>query len=70
MQVQTLLYFVNQYGIRGSETVLHRMRTWYNQQARLAQRESKKEDAYRFADYADRFTALINAHKSEYKGAR
>lgn len=67
MQVQSLLYFVNQYGTRRAETVLHRMRTWYNQQARLAQREGHTSDAYRFSAYADHFTMLINCHKAEYK---
>lgn len=55
-------YFLSTYGRRAT-TVMHRMRTWYNQQARLAERERRKGDAFRFSQMADIMTMNINAAK-------
>lgn len=57
--MQSTKYFHSQYGVKRGTTVMHRMRTWYNQQARLAERQGHRADAQRFAGMADRMTANI-----------
>lgn len=54
-------HFISHYGALQGVTVMHRMRTWYNQQARLAGRENRMADAQRFQGMADRMTANIKA---------
>jgi hypothetical protein len=60
MAMQPRNYFLNHYGNKRGTTVMHRMRTWYNSQARLAQREGRTADGNHFQSMADRMTANIN----------
>lgn len=55
-------YFFRTYRNRAT-TVMHRMRTWYNQQARLADREKRYADANRFQAMANGMTSNINEAK-------
>lgn len=60
-EMHTHAHFLGHFGVRQGTTVMHRMRTWYNQQARLAGRENRHSDAQRFQRMADTMTANINA---------
>lgn len=57
--MQSFKYFLKTYGNARGRTVMHRMRTWYNQQAKLAQREGRTGDFLRFTGLADAMTIRI-----------
>ncbi|AGC35577.1 hypothetical protein HOS22_gp08 [Rhizobium phage RHEph08] len=59
MLVQNREYFINQYGKQRGVTVMHRMRTWYSMQFKLAQREKRTADATRFSGLIDHMSTLI-----------
>ena len=62
--MQNFTYFLNTYGKQRGTTVMHRMRTWYNTQARLADRENKPDESARFASMADAMSVNISGAKA------
>jgi hypothetical protein len=63
LQVQTLEYFRGNYGNRAL-TVMHRMRTWYNQQARSESKKGHEQQAQTYSAYADVMTSRIEEFNS------
>lgn len=64
MNILSLADFKKVHGRRAT-TVMHRMRTWYNQQARKSERENDMYSAYRYSAAADIMTSRINENKKE-----
>ncbi len=64
MQMQTSVYFRKTYGNARSITVMHRMRTWYNQQAKKAAQEHDTLKVARMNTAAAELTKFINADKA------
>lgn len=62
--MQTLEYFKSTYGNRYI-TVMHRMRTWYNQQAKKAAHEHETDRVFRMNSYAASLTEKINTVKQK-----
>ncbi|QIG73167.1 hypothetical protein [Rhizobium phage RHph_I40] len=59
MLVQPREYFINQYGKQRGITVMHRMRTWYSMQYKLAQREKRAADAAHYTGMIIHMNTLI-----------
>ena len=59
MQIQKLAYFLSTYGYKRGLTVMHRMRTWYNHQARVYQRAGFDAMATKYHGMADAMTSNI-----------
>lgn len=57
--MQSFKYFLKTYGNAQGRTVMHRMRTWYSQQAKLAERERRQHDADRFNWMAEQMSIRI-----------
>ena len=59
MQIQTLAYFLSTYGYKRGLTVMHRMRTWYNHQARIHGYSGNGVLADKYHGMADAMTSNI-----------
>lgn len=67
IRVASAGYFISHYRMRGDVFgVLHRMRTWYNQQARHSDKDNDIKAAQRYAQAADAVSARIKEVEEFY----
>lgn len=70
MYIRRISYFLHTYGHKRGLTVLHRMRTWYNHQARVNAAHGNDGLAAKYQDMAESLTAYIVAWPSYIEAAR
>ncbi len=68
MQVQSVEYFRNQYGNRAL-TVMHRVRTWYSQKAKAAEKRDMVFEAMRYHDLAAAMSDCIGMYNGRQRKA-
>ena len=59
MYIQRISYFLSTYGHKRGLTVMHRMRTWYNHQARVHAAHGNDTLASKYHGMADSMTSNI-----------
>lgn len=62
--MQSMTYFRQTYGTQRSVTMFHRLRTWYNKQAKLAANERRTGDYEHYTVLANTLTAYIKAARN------